>query len=279
VGGGLVTTSSGLSLGTRDLLRLRPRASDTLIISGGGEDAVRAAIDDPKLIRWLSAASRVVGRLASVCSGAFILAALGVLDGKRVATHWSACELLARFRPQVTVDKNAIFVREGKIWTSAGVTTGIDMSLAMVEHDLGRDVADAVAARLVLYVRRPGFQSQFSEALVAQTTASDPLGAAVAWVRAHIDEADVERFARIAGLSLRTLHRRCLTHTGTTPARLLDKLRVEHARNLLSTTAIPAKALAAQCGFATSARMRRAFDRELGIGPREYRLLFSPSVG
>jgi transcriptional regulator GlxA family with amidase domain len=173
----------------------------------------------------------------------------------------------------VTVDRNAIFVREGSIWTSAGVTTGIDMALAMVEDDHGRAVANAVAGRLVLYVRRPGFQSQFSDALVAQSIGSDPLGEVIAWARGHLREADVERLARRAGLSLRTLHRRCQEHAGTTPAKLLDKLRVEYARMLLSTTSMPAKALAVASGFGSPARMKRAFQRELGIGPRDYKML------
>jgi transcriptional regulator GlxA family with amidase domain len=165
-----------------------------------------------------------------------------------------------------------IFVRDGAVWTSAGVTTGIDMALAIVEDDLGRALADEVAARLVLYIRRPGFQSQFSAALVAQT-AGDTLGPAIAWTRANLAIADTEALARRAGLSVRTLHRRCLAQLATTPARLIDKLRVEHARALLATGDLPAKALAAQCGFGNPTRMKRAFERELGIGPREYRVL------
>jgi transcriptional regulator GlxA family with amidase domain len=204
-----------------------------------------------------------------------VLAGAGVLDGRRAATHWSACDRLAAMHPKVTVDRNAIFVDEGNVWTSAGVTTGIDMALAMVERDHGRMLADAVAARLVLYVRRQGFQSQFSDALVAQASASNPLGPAIAWARAHLAKADVEGLARHAGLSTRTFHRRCADHLSTTPAKLLEKLRVEHARTLLATSAAPVKSLAVDCGFATPARMKRAFQRELGIGPREYRLLAS----
>src|SRR5262249_34108645 len=157
-------------------------------------------------------------------------------------------DILARAFPAVSVDGNAIFVRDGSVWTSAGVTTGIDMALAIVEEDLGRAVADAVAARLVLYVRRPGVQSQFSEALVAQRAGSDPLGPAIAWARANLARADVEGLARRAGMSVRTFHRRCRDLLATTPARLIDKLRVEHARTLLQSSALPAKSLAGQCG-------------------------------
>jgi transcriptional regulator GlxA family with amidase domain len=272
-GGGAIQTSSGIVMHARDLQRVRPRDIDTVVVSGGEDDPVAAAVADEACLRWVRRAGAIVRRMSSVCSGAFVLAASGLLDGKRATTHWSACDRLAAFRPSVTVDRNAIFVREGRVWTSAGVTTGIDMTLAMVEDDHGRAVADGVAGRLVLYVRRSGFQSQFSDALVAQTAGSDPLGGAIAWARAHLGKADVDRVAARAGLSTRTLHRRCLEHLGTTPAKLLDKLRVEHARALLSSTSMSAKALADACGFGNPARMKRAFQRELGIGPREYAVL------
>ena len=276
VGGGQRTTSSGLTLVTSDLRRVRPGRDDVVIVAGGEESAIRGAVADPALIAWLVKAAPQ--RMTSVCSGAFILAAAGILDGKRATTHWSACETLARMFPTIRVDRNAIFIRDGSVWTSAGVTTGIDMALAIVEEDLGRQVADAVAAQLVLYVRRPGFQSQFSEALVAQTSSSDPLGPAIAWARANLAKANVVTLARRAGLSERTLHRRCHELLATTPAKLIDRLRVEHAKTLLSTSKLPVKTLAGQCGFGNAVRMRRAFERELGIDPRQYRLLFSSIV-
>ena len=288
VGGGPRRTSSGISVDTADLRALRPRPTDVVVVAGGEEPAIRAAIAEAALRRWLVRALPVVRRMTSVCSGAFVLAAAGLLDGKRATTHWSACDRLAQAFPRVEVDRNAIFIEQGRIWTSAGVTTGIDMALAIVEQDLGRAVADAVAANLVLYVRRPGFQSQFSDALVAQTSASDPLGPAIAWARANLGAADVGALARCAGLSVRTLHRRCRELLGTTPAKLLDKLRVEHARALMaapgpggrvparsSSAAAPplVKTLAAHSGFGNAARMKRAFVRELGIAPRDYRML------
>ncbi len=271
--GGTHTSSSGLPMGTRELARLRLRRDDTVLVAGGEEGPIRDVLADGRLAAWLRRATGRVQRMASVCTGAFILAAAGILDSRRAATHWMGCDRLARLFPRVDVDRNAIFVVDGNIWTSAGVTTGIDMALAMVEQDHGRALADRVAARLVLYVRRPGFQSQFSEAQVAQTGGSDPLGPAITWARRHLPEADVETLARRAALSVRTLHRRCLDALGTTPGKLLDKLRVEHARTLLASSALPAKTLAAQCGFGNAARMRRAFERELGLGPREYRAL------
>jgi transcriptional regulator GlxA family with amidase domain len=278
IGGGERVTTCGLPMRTRDLAHLRVRRDDTVVVAGGDEPAIRRAVADARLAAWLRRAAGGVRRMASVCSGAFVLATAGLLDGRRAATHWLGCERLARLFPNVTVDPNAIFVVDGNVWTSAGVTTGIDMALAMVEEDHGRVVADRVAARLVLYVRRPGFQSQFSDAQVAQAAGSDPLGPAITWARRHLDEVDVEALARRAALSVRTLHRRCLQTLGTTPAKLIDKLRVEHARTLLLSGALPAKTLAAQCGFGNAVRMRRAFERELGLGPREYRALHAPAA-
>jgi len=273
VGGGERCTSSGLYMRTRDLAPVRPRASDIVVVPGGEGPPVRAAMADRALLSFLRRAARQVRRMASVCSGAFVLAAAGLLDGKRATTHWASCEALQRAFPRIAVDANAIFVRDGGVWTSAGVSTGIDMALAIVEEDLGRQVADLTAAHLVLYMRRPGFQSQFSEALVAQTSSSDPLGPAITWLRGNLAAADVERLARRAGLSVRTLYRRCAGSLGVTPARLIDRLRVDHARALLSTSTLPVKTLAAHSGFGSAAHMKRAFRRELGMGPREYRAL------
>ncbi len=272
-GGGPRTTSCGMVIQTHDLGRIRVRRADIVVVAGGDDAPIRGAVADPALLRWLRGAVRVVDRMTSVCSGAFLLAAAGILDGKRATTHWSAAAELAQRFPAITVEPNAIFIRDGSVWTSAGVTTGIDMALAIVEADLGRAVADKIAARLVLYIRRPGFQSQFSDALIAQTADDDPIGPAIAWARANLATADVDALARRAGLSVRTLHRRCLARLAITPAKLIDKLRVEHARALLATRSVPAKALAAACGFGSSTQMNRAFQRELGMRPREYRVL------
>ncbi len=270
--GGELTTSCGLPIRTIRLATLKPRASDTVLVAGGGARAITAATRDVALLRWLAKASTVVRRIGSVCSGAFVLAAAGLLDGKRAATHWSACEQLARLFPAIEVDRNAIFVTDGNVWTSAGVTTGIDMSLALVEQDLGREVADGVAARLVLYMRRPGYQSQWSDALVGRD-GSAALAPAIAWARANLAKADLETVAQKAGLSLRTFHRRCVEQLDTTPAKLIEKLRVERARDLVESRDVPAKTLAAMTGFSSAAQMKRAFERELGVGPRAYRLL------
>jgi transcriptional regulator GlxA family with amidase domain len=259
---------------TRDLLRVRPERIDTLVVAGGDDGPIGRAVADTRLVAYLQRAHGRCRRLASVCSGAFLLAAAGILDGRRATTHWAALDRLARARPLVEVDRTAIFVRAGSVWTSAGVTTGIDMALSMVEDDHGRALADEIAARLVLYVRRPGFQSQFSDALVTQTAASSALAEVLAYARAHPKRVDPAALARRAGMSLRTFHRRCLAELDTTPAKLLESVRVEHARTLLATTRQSAKELAAASGFGNAARMKRAFERVLGLGPREYRLLF-----
>ncbi|MGE0400446.1 MAG: GlxA family transcriptional regulator [Kofleriaceae bacterium] len=277
-GGGTLATSCGLEVRTRDLARITPRAEDTIVVAGGDRGAVTAAASDRALLAWLGRAARVVHRMTSVCSGAFLLAAAGLLDGKRATTHWSALDRFAQMFPRVDVDRTAIFVCDGSTWTSAGVTTGIDMALALVEADLGARVADQVAAQLVLYARRPGYQSQWSEALVAQQQSHDPLAPAIAWARANLAKADVDAIAKRAGLSPRTFHRRCLAHLSTTPAKLLDKLRVERARELLAASDDPIKSLAQTCGWGTAARMSRAFERELGMSPRAYRLLHAANA-
>jgi transcriptional regulator GlxA family with amidase domain len=206
------------------------------------------------------------------------LAGAGLLDGRRAATHWLVCQDLARYRPQISVDANAIFVRDGNLWTSAGVTTGIDMALALVEEDWGRRVADSVAARLVVYARRPGFQAQFSETLVAQSNADEPLARALELLRkAPSGKLSVLELAQAAGLSLRTLHRRCKEEMGSTPAKLIERLRTEHARLLITTTPLEAKVIAARSGFENPARMAHAFQRTLGVSPRAYRALFAAS--
>jgi len=275
-GGGPMALTCGASVAARDLATIRPRAADTVLVAGGADRSVAQAASNPALLRWLRRAAPIVSRIGSVCDGAFVVAAAGILAGRRAATHWSSCERLARLHPEIEVDREAIYVRIGGVWTSAGVTTGIDMALAMVEEDHGRQLADRVAAHLVLYARRLGFQSQFSDALVAQVSASDPLGPLVAWVRENLrGSLDAPRLARKAGMSVRSLQRHCLRVLDTTPAKLVEKLRVEQARTLLSTTQLGTKTIASRCGFGSSPRMARAFERALGVSPRAYRLMFA----
>ena len=188
--------------------------------------------------------------------------------------HWAGCAQLAAQYPRAQVMQDAIYVVDGTLWTSAGVTTGIDMALAIVEEDLGPRVANDIAAQAVLYARRPGFQSQFSPALVAQLEGSDPLGSSIAWARRHLPELSVETLSRRAGLTVRTLHRRTRALLGVTPAKLIERIRVEHARTLLSSTELPQKVVASQSGFSGNAQMQRALARHLGMDGRAVRLLF-----
>jgi transcriptional regulator GlxA family with amidase domain len=276
VDGGSIVLTSDASVAARRLGSIRPQADDTVLVVGGADRALDEAASRQPLLAWLVRASRVVRRIGSVCDGAFIIARAGILDGKRAATHWSSCDRLGRAYPQIEVDREAIFVRDGRVWTSAGVTTGIDMALAMVEEDHGPRTADTVAAHLVVYARRPGFQSQFSEVLVAQSSASDPLGPLVTWLRANLRASlDVAKLARRAGMSVRSLHRHCLQVLDTTPAKLVEKVRIEQARTLLATTSLGTKTIAGRCGFGTPTRMGRVFERALGVGPRAYRTMFS----
>ena len=256
-----------------------PHARAEGLVAGGNEAGITAAVRDRRLLGWVQRRSRNVRRLGSVCSGTFILAAAGLLDGRTVATNWSAVARLASFRPGLTVDGNAIFVREGRVWTSAGITTGIDMSLAMVEEDCGRRVADRVAAQLVLHARRPGFQSQFSDLLAAQARRDDPLSGVLAWAAAHLTAVDVETFAQRAAVSLRTLHRLCARTLGTTPAKLIERMRTDRARVLLGTTGLSAKEIAAQCGFRDAPQLTRSFARSFGVSPRGYRLVRGDPCG
>ena len=218
-------------LATRALPRVGA-ALDTLIVAGG--QGVEAAAADPKLVDWLRKRAARARRVASVCTGAFLLAASGVLDGRRAATHWSVCAELARRFPAVRVEADPIFVRDGPVWTSAGVTAGIDLALALVEQDLGRTVALAVARYLVVFLKRPGGQAQFSAALSLQS-AEDRFGTLHDWINGHLaDDLSLPVLARRAAMSERSFSRHYAEATGLTPARAVERLRVEAARRLLS---------------------------------------------
>ena len=272
--GEAVRSSSGLLLGVDRQLGAVRGPLDTLLVAGG--DGVRAAMHDPVVlhaVRRLAARSR---RVASVCSGAFVLAEAGLLDDRRATTHWRACDALARAYPAVTVDPDPIFVRDGNVWTSAGVTAGMDLALALVEEDRGRDVALAIARRLVMYVQRPGGQAQFSTALRAQRAEREPIRDVQAWAADHLGtHLTVEQLARRAAMSPRHFARAFVAETGMTPGRFLEDLRVEAARRLLERTSRGVDDVARACGFGTSETMRRAFLRAVRVPPSEYRRRFN----
>ena len=274
--GGLVPTDVGMMIDTAPISSIRPNQVDTLVIPGG--PGIWALRQDVTLMEWISEVLPRARRVASVCLGAFALAWTGALDGKRAATHWRYCPRLADGFPKIRVEPNAIFVKDGRVWTSAGVSAGIDLALAMIEEDFGHTTALDIARRLVVFLKRPGGQSQFSTVLAAQ--ASDVEGrfsALHAWIIENIaGDLKVETLAEKAGMSPRTFARAYASRTGMTPASGVEALRVETARLLLESSEIRGVVdVARRAGFGDDERMRRAFIRHLGISPSEYRSRFS----
>ncbi|WP_079175188.1 GlxA family transcriptional regulator [Streptomyces malaysiense] len=250
-----------------------PEGVDTLVVAGGeGVDLARL---DTGLTGWIRAVGSHARRVTSVCSGVFLLAAAGLVDGRRVTTHWAREQQLIREHPGVEVDCEPIFIRDGQVWTSAGVTAGMDLALALVEEDLGRDVAHAVAREMVMFLRRPGGQSQFSVALWSKEPETDPVRAAVSAI--HADPAarhTIADLARSARLSPRHLQRRFTAELGTPPASYVERVRVEAAQRALAGGDDPVEAIARHCGFGTTETLRRTFHRHLGIAPSDYRARF-----
>jgi len=248
---------------------------DTLVLAGG-QGVMRAAEDDA-LVSWVRDRAVQARRVASVCTGAFILAATGLLDGRRAVTHWNYCAELARRHPRIAVDPDPIFIQEGQIFTSAGVTSGIDLALTLVEQDLGREIALEVARELVVFLKRPGGQNQFSAALDLQSS-DDRFASLHQWILTNLREPlSLRDLARKAGMSERSFLRRYRAATGATPSRAVERLRLEAARQLLSETRLPLKRIAAQCGFGSEETMRRNFVRLHGVNPHEYRERFGAS--
>ena len=246
---------------------------DTLVVAGGR--GVRAAAHDEALVAWLKAAARRSRRVTSVCTGAFLLAEAGLLEGCRATTHWASCALLARSYPGVEVEPDPIFVRDGNVITSAGVTSGMDLALALVEEDLGREVALETARWLVMFVKRPGGQAQFSAQLEAQTADREPLRDLQEWLPDHLDEdLSVPALARRASMSDRNFARAWRDETGMTPAVYVEAARVERARIALDSGDLPVETIALQTGFGTVETMRRAFRRRVGVSPAGYRSRF-----
>jgi transcriptional regulator GlxA family with amidase domain len=272
---GSIVSSAGLGLHTHPLPKT---PSDTLIVAGGR--GVHIALQDPQLLQWVRQQAGSARRVASVCTGAFMLAEAGVLDGHRVVTHWDSCDELARRYPALHVDPEPIFINEDSLWTSAGVTAGIDLALALVETDLGRNIALAVARDLVVFLKRPGGQSQFSTALSMQhaTRSQDSrFGDLHAWILDNLaSDLSVATLAAQVGMSERSFVRHYRAHTGNTPARAIEQLRVEAARRLLGDSALPIKRIADRCGFGTEETLRRSFLRAVSVTPQAYRERFSP---
>ncbi len=271
---GAFLTSSKLRLYATRGFREVGRGIDTLLISGG-VGTMRYS-SDRALLAWIRRQAGWVRRLASVCTGTFFLAEAGLLAGRRATTHWRTCELLASTHPEIQVERDRIYVREGKIYTSAGVTAGMDMALALVEEDQGREVALAVARELVLFLRRPGGQAQFSAQLAVQFAEHEPLRDLQAWIIDHPrEDLSVESLARRVSMSPRNFSRVFTREVGATPARFVTSVRVETARRLLEETSEGLESICAASGLGTTEALRRAFLQWVGVPPSRYRERFS----
>jgi len=278
VRGGAVRASSGLTLETERVGAHVLAELDTLIVSGGS--FMQETILDKALVRWIARAARHARRVCSVCSGAFLLAEAGLLDGRTAVTHWSMTELFRARYPKVRLALDPIFVEDGNIWTSAGVTAGIDLALALIRRDLGPAIAMATAKDMVMFMQRPGGQAQFSAALLGQAALrqrDDPMIEIASYVSANLaSDLSVATLARKVSMSPRSFARLFDGRADNlTPAKLVEGIRVEAAARALSETSNPIKQIAAICGFGDEERMRRAFLRKLGIAPSEYRARFA----
>ncbi len=280
IDGGILQTFPGLPIVTERLESLDDQPIDTLIIPGVPVD--EHCTLQPELVAWIRRHAPRARRVCSVCTGAFYLAAAGLLDGRRATTHWRDAPHLAQRFPNVQVDADPIFIRdvgrregEGVVWTSAGVTAGIDLALALIEEDLGHAVAMQAARRLVVFMKRPGGQSQFSAALAAQASANGPFEALHSWMAAHLrEDLSVERLAERIRMSPRTFARRYVDEVGRTPAKTVSALRLEAASRALAESRRPLKRIALDCGFGSEQNLRRAFLRRFGVLPLDYRERF-----
>jgi len=271
---GPVRTNCGLELLADHALSSQNVKFHTLICAGGS--GVHDFISNPRDVLALRRLARHAERIVSVCTGTFILAETGVLDGRRAVTHWQHCQRLAANYPQINVESDPIFIKDGNIYTSAGVTAGMDLALALVEADHGRDVALAVARALVMFVKRPGTQAQFSRHLAAQMAPDGSIRDVQMWLLDNLSaDINVDRLAEIAAMSPRTFNRRFKTETGMTPARYVTECRVDAARRLLEESPLPIKTVAEKSGFGDEERMRRTFRRLLGVNPDSYRTCFA----
>ncbi len=266
------TATCGLKIAATPLGAIPADTIDTLIMAGG--DAVERAAQNSSLVAWIQKAASHAKRVCSVCSGTFVLAKAGLTDGKKVTTHWRAASLLQKLYPTTRVEADALYIKDGTLWSSAGVTAGLDMSLALVEEDLGRPVALQVAKRLVVYAHRPGYQSQFSTLLEGQIKGANSFPYLLEWVANNISsDVSVEKMAEIAMMSSRSFHRKFVSEMGVTPAKYVEQIRLEAARSLLENTSKPLKSIATSTGFKTPLRLIQSFERHLGMSPSTYRYL------
>lgn len=273
-----IATSCGLQiLPDQIVYDADPAKIDTLIVAGGY--GVRDAIQDAALISWLQEAAHSTRRVASVCTGAFLLAEAGLLNGLRATTHWRYCDALAQAYPRINVEPDAIHIKDGNIYSSAGVTAGMDLALALVEEDYDRSLALAVARDKVMFLKRPGGQSQFSTALAAQSDEEGAFGKLQQWVLGNLEtELSVPTLADRVAMSPRNFARVFGQRIGMTPAKFVESARLEASRRQLEDTASPIEYIAQECGFGNAERLRKAFQRRFRITPQDYRRRFRLSA-
>jgi transcriptional regulator GlxA family with amidase domain len=270
-------TSSGIKL-VADISYSKPPKDffagiDTLLVSGG--EGTAEAVRDKELIAGIRKAASKARRVTSVCTGAFLLAKAGLLRNKRATTHWSSAHLLAKLYPDIAVDPDAIFIRDGKTWTSAGVTAGMDLALALVREDFGDEMALKIARRHVMFLMRPGGQSQFSAHLAPEAYPQARLGSLLRWIPENISgDLDIAALAARANMSERSFARIFKEETGETPAHYVERMRLDGARRLLAGSALPVASVASRSGFGSEERMRRVFQRHLKISPSDFRERF-----
>jgi transcriptional regulator GlxA family with amidase domain len=277
VPGGLVESTSGMTFSTTPLAEISGPI-DTLMVAGGRD--MQRVCADQELLTQVRRLAADAARVTSVCSGAFVLAAAGLLDGRAAATHWAECQRLANRYPAVTVNRDAIYVQDGNTWTSAGVTAGIDLALALVAQDHGREGAAVVARQLVVYLRRSGGQAQFSALLAAQDADTRPVQDLLTWLPDHLSEdLTIPKLARQANLSERHFSRVFKAEVGASPADHIESVRLESACRLLETTHTPIAQVARTCGFGTAETMNRSFRRRLGTTPGQHRRHFDQTSG
>lgn len=269
----IIRTSSGLCLQSEGALKSADYPIDTLIIPGIPENLEDMA--DARTLDWIKQQSTRVRRICSVCTGAFILAEAGVLDNRNVATHWKVCDKLAKDYPSLKVDRESIFVKDGNVYTSAGISSGIDLALALIEEDFGRTLALEVARELVVYLKRPGNQAQFSVALKHQESDYNPVQSVKEWLLENLKEnITVEKLAERALMSPRNFARVFKRETGITPAKYIEKLRLEAACRFLTETQLSMETISNDCGLVNIDNMRRMFIRHLKVTPSDYRKRF-----
>jgi transcriptional regulator GlxA family with amidase domain len=266
-----VEMSSGMKLVPDYQFKDCPLPIDTLIVPGS--EFIEQVLDDVDFIDWIKKQSKKVRRLVSICTGAFFLAKAGLLDGKKVTTHWGFCPLLQKTYPNLKVVSDAIYIKDGDTYTSAGITAGMDLSLALIEEDVGKDLAMSVARKLVLFYKRPGGQNQFSEFILSQSNSH--FKDLIDWIIDHLsEELSINKLAEKASMSPRNFTRQFKKELGVTPAKFIEHLRLRQARMLLENKVSALKSVANQCGFKSEEQMRRAFQRELCVTPQEYRTRF-----